>query len=53
MCNEDNLKVVVNDDRLYKQQEILHIMQLKINVSRCYFKKIILMIEFEGTTRSI
>ncbi len=32
MCNEENLKQIINDDKLYKQTEILHIMQLKINV---------------------
>ncbi len=31
MCNDDNLKMVINDDKLFKQHEILHILQLKIN----------------------
>ena len=32
MSSENNLKQVINDDRLFKTQEIFHIMQLKINV---------------------
>jgi len=31
MCNDENLKTVINDDKIYKQHEILHILQLKIN----------------------
>ncbi len=52
MCNDENLKQVINDDRLFKQQEILHIMQLKINV---YFLIInyYFLIEFERKIRFV
>ncbi len=34
MSSENNLKQVISDDKLFKQQEIFHIMQLKINVNK-------------------
>ena len=32
MCKDENLSKVINNDKLYNQQENLHVLQLKINV---------------------
>jgi hypothetical protein len=38
MCNEDNVKQIIKDEKEYNKQETLHTLIIKINVNMPYFR---------------